>query len=153
MKLLYENEFELINNHSSSNQLKIGFKRAYRPVEYVRNQKEMVENFLKKDFFIPEKTPLRVDIYYYYPKPKSVKNSYPITRGTKDLDSTKAVLDALMTAGRQVNLKNKLVKVDRKGNAVGVNMFDDSQVIDEYLKKRYWDKNVYGLKVKVFEYD
>lgn len=132
MKILLNETFDLRVKHSSSNQLKFGNGRAYRPKEYTQNYGEMLSKFMEIDFDIPEKRPLGVGITYYYPAPK--KGGKPTTRSTKDLDSTKAVLDSLMTAG---------IKKGQK--------FDDSQVIIEFLSKKYWDKDYFGLKLIVVE--
>ena len=88
---------------------------------------------------IPDKVPLGVCIKYYYPRPK--KGGLPITRHTKDLDSTKSVLDSLMKAGQNLNLSRGIKST----------MFDDSQVVIELLEKDYWDDTQHGLDIKVIQ--
>lgn len=139
LHLLLDTNIQLNTKHNSSNQLKFGNGRAYRSNEYRQNANEMIQEFMKSDFVIPEKVPLGVYIKYFYPRPK--KGGLPITRHTKDLDSTKSVLDSLMKAGSNLNLKNGINKP----------MFDDSQVVMEVLEKDYWDNPSHGLKVQVIE--
>lgn len=138
MKTLINHRFRLKNKHNSSNQLKFGKHGAYRPKEYSRNMSEMTKLFMELDFNIPEKVPLGVKINYYYPRPKS-GTDLPITRHTKDLDSTKGVNDALMTAGKQL-MKKHNPGVDKVSA-----MYDDSQIVTEILNKYYWDEESYGL--------
>lgn len=142
MKTLINHRFLLKNKHNSSNQLKFGKHGAYRPKEYTRNMSEMTKLFMELDFDIPEKIPLGVKINYYYPRPKS-GTYYPITRHTKDLDSTKGVNDALMTAGKQ------LIKKQNKDAEKIHPMYDDSQIITEVLNKYYWEEESYGLDLIV----
>lgn len=139
MKKLFDNEIVLESKHNSSNQLNFGNGRAYRTAKYKQNSNEMIKKFVELGIDIPEKVPLAVYIKYYYPTPKS--GGLPITRHTKDLDSTKSVLDSLMQAGKIINTRN----------GVSEAMFDDSQVVMELLEKKYWNNSLYGLHIQVIE--
>ena len=139
MKILLNEQIRLISKHNSSNQLQFGKGRAYRSTNYRQNANEMIRKFMDLNINIPDKVPLGVCIKYYYPRPK--KGGLPITRHTKDLDSTKSVLDSLMKAGQNLNLSRGIKST----------MFDDSQVVIELLEKDYWDDTQHGLDIKVIQ--